>query len=616
MMIRLGKMGALLLLLFLSSCSGNTILVFELNALPVFYVVENPVNPTRAKLLANALGIEGDIIASDGSIRYLNRTRFQAIPMIPLGVGEPDEKGNIPRLEGFDFESLRQVTTLSDAEALQKAEDALELAGLRVQGGEARLGRSRFEAVNRDGSVLVDLALDTHVDFEAVTPNGYPFKGPGADIKIVFDGEGVVTQLHYAFRILVEGERRTVLSIDQASVRAAAEYFNVPEHEISLQANCAISSSQLGTLCLESEVVYYAPPIGMNITQVVPHYLFKGNVTIDGATVPIRNLLVPALDNAPKVTLTMSASSGNTIKASASSTGGQAPYQYSWASSTTPLAAGNSSSLSYAVLGRQPVTQETLSVTVTDANGVSSWTSQTVTVNAPAPQLTLQEAPQGPSVGAVWIGLSQGLPYAASNTQGLLTEVKKAGVEIAFNWGEAAAHQKDFAKATDHLGIDSVDLGFYTGHAYGLGFFFESLEDRRSLTSDQASWGETNLEWLIIAACGPLQEVEAGISWWRQWGNAFNGLHLMLAYANITYDNNREGRIFGEELFGKALPLRQAWASTATETQTPTEIYAVMGVWGADKVNNYNDHFWGYGAVGPDIPASEVEGYWRLTGPS
>ena len=142
------------------------------------------------------------------------------------------------------------------------------------------------------------------------------------------------------------------------------------------------------------------------------------------------------------------------------------------------------------------------------------------------------------SVGAEWIGITQGLPYASSNTRGFLSKVEKAGVNVAFNWGEQVAYHKDFAKETDSQGIETVDFLFYTGHAYGLGFFFESKEEKRSFTSDQASWGEQDLEWLLIAACGPLQEKEAGIPWWLQWGRAFNGLHLMLAYANTTFDNN------------------------------------------------------------------------------
>jgi hypothetical protein len=74
--------------------------------------------------------------------------------------------------------------------------------------------------------------------------------------------------------------------------------------------------------------------------------------------------------------------------------------------------------------------------------------------------------------------------------------------------------------------------------------------------------------------------------------------------------------LLGQELFENGLMLRQAWANTATAIQTSKEIYAVMGVYDDAGFNNYNDHFWGLGRVGPDIPALSVKGYWRLSGPS
>jgi len=541
--------------------------------------------------------------------------------MNQLGQGSADEDGNIASLEGFDFEAIKQIQPFPEAEALAKAEAALEAAGLRVQGGSPVFGHSRFEAVDTTGTVIADVKLDTHVDFESVTPNGFALKGPGADVKVVFDSTGRATQLNYAFRILAEGERTSIISSQTAQLRASAEYFDVADNQIALRGQCAAAKTDaLGTLCLESELVYYAPPIGLDISQVVPHYLFKGDFTIEGNTVAVRNLLIPAVENAPNVSLTMSVENGNTIKATASASGGQAPYSYAWASSSTALNVGNSSSLSYGVQAREALTQETLSVVVTDANGVSSWTQQSVPVDLPAPVALVESLEplqdSKVSIGSSWIGLSQGLPYASANTDGLLNQFRQADIPIAFNRGELSAHQRDFAKATDDRGVDSVDFAFYTGHAYGLGFFFESLQERKSFTSDQASWGETDLEWIMIAACGPLQEVEAGIPWWRQWGGAFNGLHLMLAYANITYDNDREGGLFAQQLLTKGLSLRQAWAIAATDVQTPTEIYALMGVFGESNVNNYNDHFWGYGTVGPDIPAEDIQGYWRLTGPS
>jgi hypothetical protein len=409
-----------------------------------------------------------------------------------------------------------------------------------------------------------------------------------------------------------------VLSEGQARRRAAAEYFKVDEKQVVLQGQCASVRAQAGQTCLNSELIYYAPPIDLPISQIAPHYLFSGSFVLDGTSIEIRKLLIPAIENAPQVELTLSSDGVSAIEAKATVKGGKAPYSYAWMSSTTTLPSGAAGpTLSYKVAGREAIARETLSVVVTDGDGLSAWTSQAVAVSVPAPAPLVGPQQSGKlSVGAEWVGLSQNLPYAQGNVGGFLDQVSKAGVDIAFNFGEQSAYQSDFSKDTDEFGIDSVDLGFYTGHANGLGFSFDTERKKRFFYSDLASWGEKDLEWLIIAACGPLQETGFGIPWWKQWGQAFAGLHLMLAYGGTTYDNNREGRLFGQEVFEKRLPLRQAWANTATSIQTADEVYGVMGVWGSQGVNNYNDHFWGLGAVGPDIPRQGVEGYWRLSGPS
>ncbi|WP_027877353.1 DUF6345 domain-containing protein [Meiothermus cerbereus] len=619
MRTRLTRLTGLALLGLLVACSSNTRLAFEfIGFLPVFYVVENPVNPTRARELALALGIETSIIASDGSIRYLDKHLFQHLPMVPVGPGPADEEGHIPSEERFDFEAIRAIQPLAADEARLRAVSALQKAGLNPRRATISVGHSRFQAVSVRGEAVADVALDTQVDFDTVTPNNYPLRGPGASIKVVFDGQGKVTQLQYAYRVLAEGSRAAILSGPQAQRRAAAQYFGVDQAQVTLQGQCARVQAQAGSLCLQSELVYYAPPMGLSVTQIAPHYLFSGRFSLDGTTVEIRRLLIPALANAPEVGLSVTSDGSLAVEGRATVSGGKAPYSYSWASATTALPLhAQEHSIRYNVSSREAVSRETLSVVVTDAEGISTWASQVVMVNAPAPMAKAAPQAQAPhTVGAAWVGASQNLPYSARNVGGFLSQASEAGVQVAFNFGEQLAYQSDFARETDSFGIDSVDLGFYTGHANGLGFSFVTERKKRFFYSEQASWGERDLEWLLIAACGPLQESEFGIPWWRQWGGAFNGLHLLLGYANTTYDNSHEGLLLGQGIFEQKLPLRQAWANAASSIQTPAEIYAVMGVWDARGVNNYNDHFWNLGPVGPDIPGPSVEGFWRLSGPS
>lgn len=614
----LARFLALALLALLMACSSSTRLAFEfIGFLPVFYVVENPVNPTRARELALALDIDTNIIAPDGSIRYLDKERFQYLPMILVGTGPADEDGHIPTEERFDFEAIRAIQPFAEDTARLRAVSALQKSGLNPRRATISVGHSRFQAVSVRGEAVADVQLDTQVDFDTVTPNNYPLRGPGASIKVVFDGQGKVTQLQYAYRVLAEGPRAALLSGPEAQRRAAAQYFGVDQAQVLLQGQCARVQAQAGNLCLRSELVYYAPPMSLPVTQIAPHYLFTGRFSLEGTTVEIRRLLIPALANAPEVRLTLTSDGGQAVEGRATVSGGRAPYTYTWASSTTALPPdAKGESIRYNVSGREAVTRETLSVVVTDAEGISTWASQAVAVNGPAPAPVSVQGLAAQSVGAAWVGISQNLPYSAGNVGGFLRQASGAGVQVAFNFGEQLAYQSDFARDTDEFGIDSVDLGLYSGHANGLGFSFITERKKRFFYSEQASWGERDLEWLVIAACGPLQETEFGIPWWRQWGGAFNGLHLLLGYANTTYDNNREGLLLGQGLFEQKLSLRQAWANAASSIQTPNEIYAVMGVWDTRGVNNYNDHFWDLGPVGPDISRLSLDGFWRLSGPS
>ncbi len=64
------------------------------------------------------------------------------------------------------------------------------------------------------------------------------------------------------------------------------------------------------------------------------------------------------------------------------------------------------------------------------------------------------------------------------------------------------------------------------------------------------------------------------------------------------------------------MKVRQAWAQASIDDQPPQVVWATMGVFGAGGLTNYNDHFWGRGSVGPDIPAGQITGYWWIAGGS
>ena len=609
---------------FLLSCTSVSE-PFEFPELPVYEVVDSAVTLESAKQFATSLGVAAEDLVDDNIIRYLDTERFGTLPMTALGTGSADEDGRTTRAEGFDFAAIADLEPYPEEDALARVSVALEVAGLEPEAGTAVVKHSLFEAVNKSGAEVATVQLDTQVVFKLTTPNGVDLKGPGAEVKVVFDPEGVVTQIAYALCRLREGERVPVQPVSEARRVAAAQVLGLAPRAVEMQGEC--SSSRAGTLCLDADVVYYAPPPALRVETILPHYLFSGTFFVEGESVPVRNILVPVNAVGLEVQLeAQTADDGQTVRAEAAVTGGTPPYRYTWVSSTTDLSGErlsekrSSSSLVYKVAPRAAVSQETLSLIVTDANELTNWASETFSVDAEASSYTeTQQTSARLEVGSQWIGLSQGLPGSVRNVDGLAQTMREGDVAFKFNFGDAAASKADFVDPSlggrDNEGIDAVDLAFYTGHATGSGWTFEAETEGRFLFYDEARWGNQDLEWLVVAACGPLQTETGGLAWWQRWGGAFDGLHLLLGYANITLDNPYEGGLLGTYLLN-GLTLRHAWILSATESQSPDETLAIMGVWGRDGVNNYNDHFWGQGLVGPDIPATKVEGFWRVTGPS
>jgi hypothetical protein len=99
------------------------------------------------------------------------------------------------------------------------------------------------------------------------------------------------------------------------------------------------------------------------------------------------------------------------------------------------------------------------------------------------------------------------------------------------------------------------------------------------------------------------------------WHEAFNGLHLMLGFANTMYVvYPGDGGVWGDQMqqkgwwiFGHgAKTVTQAWF-TAVEDQQPSGVRARVL---AEELNSYNDYIWGQGYVSPDYPNNGGYWYW------
>jgi hypothetical protein len=585
-------------------------------SLPVYRVVGRGADIERAARLAGALGIDesalvkGAVFREDGVVRYLDHARFQRVPTrkaAPPAPGFRDERG-FETTEGddaMDFDALERMRVLSGQDAAERAMEALGAAELEV-GGVMATSHSILQALDAQGGEVMRAELDTGVSFRDEL-EGLRLIGPGAKVRVTFDPDGVVSHLIYARREIERGEDVAVVPPSEAG------------------ALCASALGGGEGLSVEAELVYYAPPLSRDIKRIVPHYVCSGKRASGGYVVDVRRSIIPAIEDAPRASLAVEVN-GATVSAEASVVGGTAPYTYTWVSSTRSLdrTLVDATRMEYTIEDPMPrSTAETLSLQVTDADGLVATAARTVEVT-PAPggrrrAPSARDGQQG-TFGTEWVGTCGGLDKAAANVDGLVGEFRSAGMDAKFNWGDNRAWEIDFkdsaAGGQDVSFADSVDFTFYTGHANNVGFLFCSNVSDGFLHFSDAHWGDTNLEWLLIAACGPLQD-DAG-AWRARWSGAFDGLHLLLGYATESYDDTNEGATFARYLLDGAspAPLRQAWVTTAIEIQPDDEvIYGVMGVYGADwTMPNYDDHFWGKGPVGPDLRGAAKMGYWRVSG--
>jgi hypothetical protein len=619
--------------------------------MPVFTVVGHGLSQGQASQLASAFKLRELKLEADGSVSYLDGERFQNIPVKSSATEfktqatttvfqSPTMASNVnPKLseslvkidprpkpeaspeetdfsnedrektvaQYLDLEALKALKIQPDSVALDQVLMVLNRVGLMPE-GKPIVGHSEFEARSAEGSELAQVQLDTQVGFEQ-NLGQLKLMGPGAKVKVVVDGEGVITQLRYASRQLKQGESVGIIDAPEAEKQA-----------LELLNQQADSS---GKWEVSTELIYYAPPLSQRVQTIYPHYLVKGSLrSANGQEVQGRMLVLPAVQNGLKIRLGLK-QDGSQMEAEARVTGGTAPYSYSWSSAHSQIDASNQSSLRYSLSQRQKSQEETLYLTVTDANGLSSSTHLTQAIDASQVKsfetsVFRTMSPGRFDAGTEWVGLSQGLGGSRDNANGFVKGFRDRGQYVSFNFGDYAAWEEDFKKSsmggTDDSYADNVDMAFYTGHANGNYFSFPGTRDDGALEYTDASYGERDLEWLMIAACGPMQRMESGMHLFDRWGRAFKGLHLLAGYATVSFDNTIEGDRLARNLLSYGHTVRQAWAQMATEAQPDSVTYGYMGVIGPSGLMNSNDHYWGKGTVGPDI--HDVRGYWSVHAPS
>jgi hypothetical protein len=234
--------------------------------------------------------------------------------------------------------------------------------------------------------------------------------------------------------------------------------------------------------------------------------------------------------------------------------------------------------------------------------------------------------------GTSWIGPSQGLGGSPANAQGFVNGLAAAGWTIRFNWGETNAWESDW-NANDDFYADEVDWVFYTGHANSDGWVLNPPADTFLHFTEVGGWpgvpddhyGSRDLEWMVIAACGPHQSnhFTTGVgSAFDRWRGIFDGLHVQMGYGAVTFDNTTEGSRV-TELSRAGWTLVDAWFRTAWEIQPatngfgapngPTIFVTAMYAHYGDHATRY-DTMWGAGFVAADPIGPAQQRYMMWSG--
>ena len=232
-------------------------------------------------------------------------------------------------------------------------------------------------------------------------------------------------------------------------------------------------------------------------------------------------------------------------------------------------------------------------------------------------------------VGSEGTGPCSGLPCTGTNVAGFNNRMSSAGVPVQFTWLDANAWEDDWKDPSlgghDSDWVDDVDMAYWQGHGWPFGFSFSGCSsiDDASLVNTDARWGNRDAEWMSLFTCLVLAEEDGGQRWWQRWGPTFQGLHQINSFHTVSYHSCQHGGIYADYLmrtpflwWNQPLKVREAWAQTAIDDQPADVVWASMGPIGAGGLVNYNDYFWGKGAVGPDVPPGQITGYWRLSGGS
>ena len=593
--------------------------------MPSFQVVRGKVPDELANRLTVLLRATGKVGLGDGSVRFLS-PKFLSLPSKAVEDATPNEERKQTRATALLLDQLSDIKPLDSDKAQEQVLQALKAAQLDVPGATSIAGHTTLEIFKKEGEPK-KYEIDTYVGFNFKL-GGLPLIGPGAKIRVALTPSGEATQIRYAYRTLKQGPSVQLVSPETADRLVAA----------------SLGTSLTHLAKLKKTLVYYAPPIELGTVQtIVPHYMYSGSFEIENKanekekeTFQVRDFMIPAVANQPRARVNAS-TQGGSVLARVTIDGGRAPYSFYWMSNGTKAI---STQQIYQYSSKNRGGGDFITLVVTDADGLRSIVRSKA---APTPAEVLfasfdEESETEPTVpprstsivdvGAEYVGLTYAdigqpaLGLTGPNAAGFIVSTSLNAIPNQFFWGERDAWETDFKASTaggdDTHFSDDVDMTFFTGHANNNSFLVSSSHGDNNIVSGDPRWGDRDAEWIVIAACGPLQ-VSSTLT--TRWGPAFQGMHALLGYATNSADTAAEGSTLVNYMKGfrflniQLLPAQTvvvSWLATGIDIQGGSVTIGAMGPIRDDGVTNMNDFFWNSGSVGPDIPASRNNGFWVI----
>ena len=421
-----------------------------------------------------------------------------------------------------------------------------------------------------------DRKLDVQVNYKLSILPEYnaevakiPVIGGGTEINITLGDSGKVIGFSGVLR----------------QVESEAGKYDVIDNKVADEQFRAMTSS-LKDVKFTSRLAYYTAPLGGE-AFLYPVYSYRATAYVDGQRVPLRIVNIPA-------------TTFNKFTPPAKSQKLRADKSFPMRRSTTPEGQEEG--------GNKVNNKAPLFFKGGNFAGVTSF-----------PQSSTKEC------ATSWIGESGGLSGSRNNAKGFRDQLSAEGWSINFNWGDADAWESDW-RANDDSWVDAADFIFYTGHASMNGWTLSDPDDG-SLNFNETGaspgnpgdmWGQQDAEWIVVAACGPLQDEilsPGGGDVFDRWEGAFDGLHQLLGYGAITFDNEDEGRKLAQYC-RNGNTIIDAWFRTAKEVQPydngegapdgPVIWVGVVYAYNSGGTSPGNDHIWGRGSVAPDSRGNMV----------